>query len=54
MEIIRQAWSDKPVNFKGEFYNVNNVPVLPKPVQRPHPPIWVGLRTQRRFVSLGW
>ena len=42
MEIIRQAWSDKPVNFRGEFYNVHNVPVLPKPVQRPHPPIWVG------------
>ena len=42
MEIIRQAWSDKPVNFKGEFYNVDNVTVLPKPVQRPHPPIWVG------------
>jgi alkanesulfonate monooxygenase SsuD/methylene tetrahydromethanopterin reductase-like flavin-dependent oxidoreductase (luciferase family) len=40
--IIRQAWSDKPVNFKGEFYEVHNVPVLPKPVQRPHPPIWVG------------
>jgi alkanesulfonate monooxygenase SsuD/methylene tetrahydromethanopterin reductase-like flavin-dependent oxidoreductase (luciferase family) len=42
VEIIRQAWSDKPVNFKGEFYEVHNVPVLPKPVQRPHPPIWVG------------
>jgi len=42
MEIIRQAWSDKPVNFKGEFYAVNNVPVYPKPVQRPHPQIWVG------------
>jgi alkanesulfonate monooxygenase SsuD/methylene tetrahydromethanopterin reductase-like flavin-dependent oxidoreductase (luciferase family) len=42
VEIIRQAWSDKPVNFKGEFFNYENVPVVPKPVQRPHPPIWVG------------
>ena len=42
VEVLRQAWSDKPVNFSGEFFKYNNVPVLPKPVQRPHPPIWVG------------
>jgi alkanesulfonate monooxygenase SsuD/methylene tetrahydromethanopterin reductase-like flavin-dependent oxidoreductase (luciferase family) len=42
VEVVRQAWSEKPVNFKGDFYKYENVPVLPKPVQRPHPPIWVG------------
>ena len=36
-EIIRQAWSDAPVNFHGEFYSYDNVNILPKPVQRPHP-----------------
>ena len=41
-EILRQAWSDEAVNFHGEFFNYDNVRVLPKPVQRPHPPIWVG------------
>jgi alkanesulfonate monooxygenase SsuD/methylene tetrahydromethanopterin reductase-like flavin-dependent oxidoreductase (luciferase family) len=41
-EIIRQAWSDEPVNFEGEFFQYHDVRVLPKPVQRPHPPIWVG------------
>ena len=41
-EIIRQAWSNDPVNFRGEFFNYDSVRVLPKPVQRPHPPIWVG------------
>jgi len=42
VQVMRQAWSDKPVNFTGEFFNYQNVPVYPKPVQRPHPPIWVG------------
>ncbi len=42
VEVIRQAWSNKRVNFKGEFFTYENIPVLPKPVQRPHPPIWVG------------
>jgi natural product biosynthesis luciferase-like monooxygenase protein len=41
-EIIRQAWSEESVNFSGEFFHYDNVRVLPKPAQRPHPPIWVG------------
>jgi alkanesulfonate monooxygenase SsuD/methylene tetrahydromethanopterin reductase-like flavin-dependent oxidoreductase (luciferase family) len=41
-EIIRQAWSNDPVNFHGEFFSYDNVRILPKPVQQPHPPIWVG------------
>ena len=53
IEIIRQAWSDKPVNFRGEFYNVHNVPVLPKPVQRPASTDLGRLRAERGFFSLG-
>jgi alkanesulfonate monooxygenase SsuD/methylene tetrahydromethanopterin reductase-like flavin-dependent oxidoreductase (luciferase family) len=30
------------VKFSGKFFHYDNVPVFPKPVQRPHPPIWVG------------
>ena len=52
--IIRQAWSDQPINFRGEFYNCENVNILPKPVQRPHPPIWVGAtRTEETFRWAG-
>ncbi|HXG51577.1 MAG TPA: LLM class flavin-dependent oxidoreductase [candidate division Zixibacteria bacterium] len=54
MEILRQAWSDKPVQFKGEFFHYEGVPVLPKPVQRPHPPIWVGCaRSEESFRWAG-
>jgi alkanesulfonate monooxygenase SsuD/methylene tetrahydromethanopterin reductase-like flavin-dependent oxidoreductase (luciferase family) len=53
-EIIRQAWSDEPVNFTGEFYKFNNVNILPKPVQRPHPRIWVAAtRTEETFRTAG-
>jgi alkanesulfonate monooxygenase SsuD/methylene tetrahydromethanopterin reductase-like flavin-dependent oxidoreductase (luciferase family) len=41
-EILLQAWSDSPVDFEGEFFRYKNVRVLPKPAQRPHPPVWVG------------
>jgi alkanesulfonate monooxygenase SsuD/methylene tetrahydromethanopterin reductase-like flavin-dependent oxidoreductase (luciferase family) len=42
VEVMLQAWSDRPINFKGEFFHYENVPVFPKPVQRPHPRFWVG------------
>lgn len=45
LELMRAAWSDEPtVNFHGRFRDVDNLPIQPKPVQRPHPPIWFGGR----------
>jgi alkanesulfonate monooxygenase SsuD/methylene tetrahydromethanopterin reductase-like flavin-dependent oxidoreductase (luciferase family) len=41
-EIIRQAWSEGEINFKGDLFEYQGFRVLPKPVQRPHPPVWVG------------
>jgi len=53
-EVIRQAWSNQPINFDGEFYRYDNVNILPKPVQRPHPPIWVGAtRNEETFRWAG-
>ena len=40
MEIIRRAWTEARVSFAGEFYRVPDVTVFPRPVQRPHPPLW--------------
>ncbi len=41
MEALLQAWSDAPVCFQGELYRFDRVRVLPKPLQRPHQPVWV-------------
>src|SRR5438094_917405 len=40
LEIIRRAWTEERVTFEGEFYTVRDVRVLPKPIQKPHPPFW--------------
>ncbi|MCW2649365.1 MAG: hypothetical protein QOE41_267 [Mycobacterium sp.] len=43
LQLMKAAWSDKPnVTFHGRFRDVDNLPIQPKPVQRPHPPIWFG------------
>ena len=54
IEIICQAWSDGPVNFRGEFFSYQNVNILPKPLQRPHPRVWVGAtRSEDTFRYAG-
>ncbi len=43
LELMKAAWSDEPnVTFHGRFRDVDDLPLQPKPVQRPHPPIWFG------------
>ena len=40
LAIIRRAWTEETLTFEGEFYRVPGVTVLPKPLQKPHPPLW--------------
>ncbi|WP_229478634.1 LLM class flavin-dependent oxidoreductase [Mycolicibacterium mageritense] len=43
LELMKAAWSDEPrITFHGKFREVDDLPIQPKPVQRPHPPIWFG------------
>jgi alkanesulfonate monooxygenase SsuD/methylene tetrahydromethanopterin reductase-like flavin-dependent oxidoreductase (luciferase family) len=43
LQLMKAAWSDEPtVTFHGRFRDVDDLPIAPKPVQRPHPPIWFG------------
>jgi alkanesulfonate monooxygenase SsuD/methylene tetrahydromethanopterin reductase-like flavin-dependent oxidoreductase (luciferase family) len=57
LELMKAAWSDEPrVTFHGRFRHVEDLPIQPKPVQRPHPPIWFGGRAPAalaRAVRLG-
>ena len=42
IELVLQAWSaTKPFAFNGRFTQMRYVNVLPRPLQRPHPPIWI-------------
>ncbi|TDH53945.1 LLM class flavin-dependent oxidoreductase [Mycobacterium eburneum] len=43
LALMKAAWSDPPrVSFRGRFRTVEDLAIQPKPVQRPHPPIWFG------------
>jgi alkanesulfonate monooxygenase SsuD/methylene tetrahydromethanopterin reductase-like flavin-dependent oxidoreductase (luciferase family) len=49
MEIILQSWSDSNVNYNGNFYDIVDVNVVPKPTQRPHPEIYIAANSQDSF-----
>jgi alkanesulfonate monooxygenase SsuD/methylene tetrahydromethanopterin reductase-like flavin-dependent oxidoreductase (luciferase family) len=42
IEIIRGAWTQDKFTFEGKHYQVRDLVSFPKPVQKPHPTIWVG------------
>jgi alkanesulfonate monooxygenase SsuD/methylene tetrahydromethanopterin reductase-like flavin-dependent oxidoreductase (luciferase family) len=57
LQLMKAAWADdERVTFRGRFRDVDDLPITPKPVQRPHPPIWFGANAPKaiaRAVRLG-
>jgi alkanesulfonate monooxygenase SsuD/methylene tetrahydromethanopterin reductase-like flavin-dependent oxidoreductase (luciferase family) len=42
LEVITGLWSGEPVDFRGEYYVVDDVAFQPTPIQKPRIPIWIG------------
>ena len=56
LEIMKRLWTEERVTLAGRFSQLEGIPMEPKPVQKPHPPIWFGGRADavlRRAVELG-
>lgn len=46
IRILKALWTEPKASFAGEFWKFENVPMEPKPLQKPHPPIWFGARDE--------
>ena len=59
IRIFKTLWTQDPASFDGEFYRFDALRCVPHPVQKPHPPIWIGghsapaLRRAARYGD-GW
>jgi probable F420-dependent oxidoreductase len=56
LRVFKELWTSDRPTFDGEFYRFSDIGFAPKPVQKPHPPIWVGGDSAgafRRVVTLG-
>jgi alkanesulfonate monooxygenase len=46
LEAVTALWAGDRVTYRGKYYRFEDLTIDPKPVQRPHPPIWIGGGTQ--------
>jgi alkanesulfonate monooxygenase SsuD/methylene tetrahydromethanopterin reductase-like flavin-dependent oxidoreductase (luciferase family) len=57
VEVIVKSWTEDNFSYKGKRYNFHNLNVTPKPIQRPHIPIYIGVQEEpaiRRAGKLGY
>jgi alkanesulfonate monooxygenase SsuD/methylene tetrahydromethanopterin reductase-like flavin-dependent oxidoreductase (luciferase family) len=50
-DLIMTAWTNSVWSFEGEFYKLKDCAIWPRPVQQPHPPIWIAARSAE---SIEW
>mgnify|MGYP000901729823 CR=1 FL=1 len=51
LDVIRRAWTQRTVAHDGAYWTVPELSVSPRPVQRPHPPIWRGTVSEESFLQ---
>jgi probable F420-dependent oxidoreductase len=56
LEVIRGIWTTDDFSYEGEHFTASGITAHPRPVSRPHPPIWIGGNTaaaRRRVTTHG-
>jgi natural product biosynthesis luciferase-like monooxygenase protein len=53
LEYIRQAWTHERFSFQGRFFQADDICLVPKPLQQPHPPIWIAANGADSFEFAG-
>jgi probable F420-dependent oxidoreductase len=56
LQILKTLWTQDPADFAGQFYQFKGLRCLPHPLQKPHPPLWIGGHSRpalRRVAKYG-
>jgi probable F420-dependent oxidoreductase len=53
LALMKALWTDDEVTFAGRFFQLERAAFFPKPVQRPHPPIWIGGGSEAALRRVG-
>lgn len=56
LDVIKRLWTEPVVSHEGKYFKFSDFSLEPKPVQKPHPPIWIGGSSDaalRRVVRIG-
>jgi alkanesulfonate monooxygenase SsuD/methylene tetrahydromethanopterin reductase-like flavin-dependent oxidoreductase (luciferase family) len=52
-EMVPRMWASERFSYEGGPYRIDDVPISPKPVQRPHPPLWQAAASPASFEEAG-
>ena len=50
VQLMVKLWTEDVVNFKGKYYATENAVLEPKPFQKPHPELWVGVHGKKALM----
>jgi alkanesulfonate monooxygenase SsuD/methylene tetrahydromethanopterin reductase-like flavin-dependent oxidoreductase (luciferase family) len=50
-EIMKRAWTEETFSYEGRFHRYKDVSIWPRPVQQPHPPVWVPVTGSRETLE---
>jgi alkanesulfonate monooxygenase SsuD/methylene tetrahydromethanopterin reductase-like flavin-dependent oxidoreductase (luciferase family) len=50
-EIIKRAWTEEVFSYQGKYWSYKDVAIWPRPVQQPHPPVWVPVTTSQETLE---
>ena len=53
IKIFKELWTKEDPVFEGRYHRFRDIKFAPKPIQKPHPPIWVGGHTRRARERAG-
>ena len=53
LDIILKAWTNDRFSYEGKYYQIDNVCVIPKPYQKPYPPLRIAATTKETFPQVG-
>lgn len=50
-EIINRAWTEESFAYEGEFWSYKDVAIWPRPMQNPHPPVWIPVTGSKESIE---
>ena len=53
LDLALRAWTEDELNYDGRFYQAENIRLEPKPIQQPHPPVYVASNGADTFPLVG-
>jgi alkanesulfonate monooxygenase SsuD/methylene tetrahydromethanopterin reductase-like flavin-dependent oxidoreductase (luciferase family) len=50
-EIIRGLWTEEVFSYEGRFWSYHDVAIWPRPMQQPHPPVWIPVTASKETIE---